>query len=175
MLAARGPRTRRTDSRSGALALDVDAATDHRARRLRLGFVVGRFLGHKSVSHNGAVYGHSASLVLLPEAAAWAVVLGNEDLVNGTALGGGEPGPLPYADEWARRGTAAGAASAQAVPWRPRCILRGLRIPKLLGGTRIEDGRLAANISGQPTRLTPLRQSRFLAENRLIDAVPGGL
>ena len=32
-----------------------------------IGFMVGKFRGHKSVSHSGAVYGHSASLVFLPD------------------------------------------------------------------------------------------------------------
>jgi CubicO group peptidase (beta-lactamase class C family) len=137
-----------------------------------LGFVVGRFLGHKSVGHNGAVYGHSASLVLLPEAGLGAVVLGNEDLVNGRTrrlanlalslmlrAGCGEEAPLaPPPLRLAPRVLAAFCGDYES--------------QSFWAELRIEDGRLAANISGQPTRLTPLRQSRFLAENRVTDAVP---
>ncbi|HXP60917.1 MAG TPA: serine hydrolase domain-containing protein [Dongiaceae bacterium] len=138
-----------------------------------LGFVVGRLLGHKSVSHNGAVYGHSASLVLLPEARLGAVVLGNEDLVNGRtrrlanlalslmlAAGRAEE-PPPLAPPPLK--LSPGVLAAFCGDYESQSFWAELRI---------ENGRLAANISGQPTRLTPLRQSRFLAENRVTDAVP---
>ena len=47
-----------------------------------LGFLVGKFREHKSVSHSGAVYGHSASLVFLPEPKIGVIILANEDVVN---------------------------------------------------------------------------------------------
>jgi CubicO group peptidase (beta-lactamase class C family) len=137
-----------------------------------LGFVVGKLRGHKTVSHNGAVYGHSASLVFLPDARLGAVVLGNEDLVNGRvqklanlalslmlAVGRAEDPPPP------------------PVPLRlrPRVLapFRGdYESQSFWAELRIKDGRLAANISGQPTRLTPLQESRFLADSRVNDAVP---
>ena len=48
-----------------------------------LGFMVGKFRKHKAISHNGAVYGHSTSLVFLPESKIGVVLLCNEDIVNG--------------------------------------------------------------------------------------------
>ena len=48
-----------------------------------LGFMVGKFGKHRSISHNGAVYGHSASLVLLPDEKIGVVLLCNDDIVNG--------------------------------------------------------------------------------------------
>ena len=44
--------------------------------------MVGKFRAHKTVSHNGAVYGCSSSLVFVPGAKIGVVVLGNEDVVN---------------------------------------------------------------------------------------------
>ncbi len=47
-----------------------------------LGFAVGRFRGHRTVGHNGAVYGHSALLLYLPETQLGVVFLANDDIVN---------------------------------------------------------------------------------------------
>ena len=137
-----------------------------------LGFVVGRLLGHKSVSHNGAVYGHSASLVLLPEAGLGAVVLGNEDLVSGRTR--------RLANQALSLMLTAGRAEEPPLAPPPLKLSPGVlaafcgdyESQSFWAELRIEEGRLAANISGQPTRLTPLGQARFLAENRVTDAVP---
>ncbi|HEY0548482.1 MAG TPA: serine hydrolase domain-containing protein, partial [Verrucomicrobiae bacterium] len=48
-----------------------------------LAFMIGKFREHRTVSHNGAVYGHSTSLVVLPEKKIAVIVLANEDIVNG--------------------------------------------------------------------------------------------
>jgi len=137
-----------------------------------LGFVAGKFRGHKMVSHNGAVYGHSASLVFLPEATLGAVVLGSEDLVTGRIRRLAElalslmlavkraedppPAPVPL------------RLSPDALA--PFC--GDYESQSFWAELRIEDGRLAANISGQPTRLTPVGQARLLADSRVNDAVP---
>ena len=137
-----------------------------------LGFGVGKFRGHQAVSHNGAVYGYSASLVFLPDAGLGAVVLGNEDIVTGriqklanlalslmlAAGRGEEPPPAPVPLSLSTNVLAPFCGDYESQSFRAEL--------------RIEDGRLAANISGQPTRLTPVGQSRFLAESRVNDAVP---
>jgi CubicO group peptidase (beta-lactamase class C family) len=137
-----------------------------------LGFVVGKFRGHNTVSHNGAVYGHSASLVFLPDARLGAVVLANEDLVNGRvqklanlalslmlAFGRAEaPPPAP--------------APLRPAPDVLAPFCGDYESQSFWAELKIEDGRLAANISGRPTRLTPLQESRFLADSRVNDAVP---
>jgi hypothetical protein len=48
-----------------------------------LGFSVGNFRGHKTVSHSGAVYGFTSSLIALVEPKLGVVVLANDDLATG--------------------------------------------------------------------------------------------
>lgn len=47
------------------------------------GFSVGKYRGRKSVSHSGAVYGFSSSLVALPQEKLAAIVLANDDVAMG--------------------------------------------------------------------------------------------
>lgn len=47
------------------------------------GFSVGKYRAHKSVSHSGAVYGFSSSLVALPQSKVAAIVLANDDVAMG--------------------------------------------------------------------------------------------
>jgi hypothetical protein len=48
-----------------------------------LGFLVGKYREHRTVSHSGAIYGHSTSLVVLPDEKIAVIVFANEDIVNG--------------------------------------------------------------------------------------------
>ena len=135
-----------------------------------LGFIVGRFRGHRTISHNGAVYGYSSLLVLLPEEKLAAVVLGNEDVVNGrirhigdtalslllaAKLGEKPPAPVhsPPPEDLARF---AGDYESQSF-W---------------AHLEVRDGRLLGEISGQPTRFEPAGGLSFTAGNRIDDAVP---
>ena len=45
--------------------------------------MVGKFHDHKAVSHNGTVYGHSTSFTYLPELKIAAILLCDDDIVNG--------------------------------------------------------------------------------------------
>ncbi len=134
-----------------------------------LGFMVGKFRKHKAISHNGAVYGHSASLVFLPESKIGVVLLCNEDIVNGNlgrlsnlALGlmleakRGEPLPAPplvltvpaetltpFAGEYESAGTWAEIA--------------------------VKAGRLAGKLAGQPVRFLPIGPLEFLVDGRTAD------
>jgi CubicO group peptidase (beta-lactamase class C family) len=137
-----------------------------------LGFAVGKFREHKTVSHNGAVYGCSSSLVFLPEPKLGVVVLGNEDVANArigklanaglallleTKLGEkatNAPKPLTLA---------AGELASYAGEYESQSYWAHLEV---------KAGRLEADISGQPTRLTPVGARRFLADSRIHEAVP---
>lgn len=164
-----------------------------------LGFMVERFREHRAISHNGAVYGYSASLMLLPEEKLAVVVLGNEDVatgrihcLSGAALGllleakFGEQPPAP--SEPGRQSDGPGARAGAVTPGEaPRAKgdrpTRGQR-PELadLAGdyesqsywARLEarNGQLAGEVSGQPTKFTPAGESRFAAHSRLEDATP---
>jgi CubicO group peptidase (beta-lactamase class C family) len=137
-----------------------------------LGFMVGSFQGHKLVSHSGAVYGHSSTLVFLPEVKLGAVVLANEDLVNARVqhlanaalslmlqMKCGEPVPSP----------------PQVVPSLAddlRQFVGEYESQSYWARLGITTGTLAAEISGQQVRLIPIAPGRFLAESRIHDAVP---
>jgi CubicO group peptidase (beta-lactamase class C family) len=135
-----------------------------------LGFMVGKFRDHKTISHNGAVYGCSSSLVFLPGAKIGVVVLGNEDEVNGRigklanfALSlmlevklGETPPSLPEPFSLSADALAAFAGDYESQSYWAKLEAKG--------------GRLSANISGQPTKLTPVGPLRFLADSRVNDA-----
>ncbi|HEY5909828.1 MAG TPA: serine hydrolase domain-containing protein [Verrucomicrobiae bacterium] len=137
-----------------------------------LGFLVGKFREHPCISHNGAVYGHSSSLVFLPDVKIGAVVLGNEDVVNARiqklanlalslmleAKRGEEPPPVPPALDLSAETLAAFAGDYQSQSFWAKL--------------EVKERRLIANISGQATRLTAIEPLRFLADSRVSDAAP---
>ena len=137
-----------------------------------LGFSVGEFQGHKVVRHNGAVYGHSSSLEFLPDVKLGVVVLSNEDIVNARIqklanlalslmLAAKRGEKLPPA-------TASMVLSAEALG----AFSGDYESPSYWARLTAADGRLLADLSGQPVKLTPVAALRFLADSRLHDAVP---
>lgn len=132
-----------------------------------LGFMIGTFRAHRTVSHTGAVYGHSSSLVILPDAKLAAIVLANEDIANGPvrrisqealsllvqAKLGETPPPKPEPYPAAELGRFAGDYESQSY-WA-----------KL----EIKDGKLTGDISGQPTRFAPTGELKFAAFSRIED------
>lgn len=139
-------------------------------RGFGLGFAVGTFRGHRAVSHSGAVYGHSTSLVLLPEKQLAAIVLANEDIANGRV----------------RRITHAAlsllleAKFAETPPSPPpphrieelSPFAGDFESPAHWARLEVRDGRLAGNLSGQPTRFTARSELEFTADSRIEDAAP---
>lgn len=137
-----------------------------------LGFMVGKFRSHKTISHNGAVYGCSSSLVFLPATKLGVVVLGNEDIVNARiqklanlalslmleAKTGEKPPPSPTPLSLTAEAFAAFTGDYESQSYWARL--------------EVNAGRLTANISGQPTKLTPVELLRFLADSRMHDATP---
>lgn len=133
-------------------------------RGFGIGFVIGKFRDHLAVGHNGAVYGHSTAFTLLPEHDLGVVVVGNEDIANGriqhlsnlalSLLLEAKLGEKPPAREpAATTGLARYVGDYESESYWARLELR--------------DGRLAANISGQPATLTFLGEHRFLANSRI--------
>ena len=137
-----------------------------------LGFALGKFRNHKTVGHNGAVYGHSTALLYLPDTGLGVVVLGNEDIVNARIsrlanLGlslmleckNGEkppvsPTPVPLNDAGLQ--VFAGAWESQSF-W---CEIF------------VRNGRLEGNYSGQPCTFTPVGQDTLLLNSRIHDDIP---
>jgi CubicO group peptidase (beta-lactamase class C family) len=134
-----------------------------------LGFHVGKFRGHKSISHSGAVYGFSSSLVLLPEPKVAAIVLGNEDIANGRiqrianaalsllleAATGEKPPKPPAPFDPGDLSPLAGDYESQSYWAR----------------LTVQDGGLTGDISGQPTRFRPWGPRQFVADSRLENGV----
>lgn len=135
-----------------------------------LGFMVGKFREHRSISHNGAVYGHSTSLVVLPDKKIAVIVLGNEDIVNGRIrrisnfalaqmleAGFNEPSPAP------------------AVPFKPSdlaALAGDYESQSYWARLEVRGGKLVGDLSGQPTRFTAVSELRFTADSNLEDATP---
>jgi len=134
-----------------------------------LGFIIGKFRGHRTIGHNGAVYGCSSLLVLLPEQKLATVVLGNEDIVNGrirhigdTALGlllaakfGEKPPPVAKVSSPENLARFAGDYESQSF-W---------------AHLEVRGGRLRGVISGQPTQFVPAGELKFTADSRMDDAL----
>ncbi len=135
-----------------------------------LGFMVGKFRGHKSLGHMGAVYGHTSSLALVPDAKLGVVVLSNEDIATGpiakltnTALSlmveaklGEKPLPEPKPIQLAPQELAALAGEYESASYWAKIEAAG--------------GKLTGNLSGQRITLTPVEPLKFLAEGRLMNA-----
>ncbi|MGO9109537.1 MAG: serine hydrolase domain-containing protein [Thermoguttaceae bacterium] len=137
-----------------------------------LGFMVGKFHNHMAVSHNGAVYGYSSSLILLPEAKIGAVLLCNEDDVNGNVgrltnmavalmleAKLGEPfAPPPAPIKLSPDALAPFAGEYEsASTWAE---------------LEVKDGRLIGKIAGYPVHLIPIEPLKFLADGRVADRSP---
>jgi CubicO group peptidase (beta-lactamase class C family) len=134
-----------------------------------LGFVVGKFQGHRTIGHNGAVYGHSTAFVILPGEKIGVAVIGNEDIVNGrigkianTALSLmleaklGEKPPLPYPYKAPDLAELAGDYESQSFWAR----------------LEIKDGALVGNLSGQRAKFTPAGEFKFTVDSRIDAASP---
>jgi len=135
-----------------------------------LGFSIGKFRDHRSVSHSGAVYGHSTSLVLLPAEKLGVIVLANEDIVNGRVRRISQTAlslllqakllkPLPETPvTFAHESLADFTGEFES--------------PSFWARLEVREGKLSGNISGQPTRFTPRSPLTFVADSRLDDATP---
>jgi serine beta-lactamase-like protein LACTB len=136
-----------------------------------VGFMVGKFQGHKSVGHSGAVYGHSAAMTFLPELKIGVAVLSNEDIVTGpigklaakalalmvaAKLGKpSEPSPTPI----------------ELAPAELAVFVGQYESSSYWAKIDIVDGRLVGAISGQSVSLTPIAPLKFLADGRMSNAV----
>jgi hypothetical protein len=137
-----------------------------------LGFSVNRYRDHKTVQHNGAVYGFSTSMVVLSEARIGVIVLSNADIAGGPVK---------------RLSDAAIDLLLEAVRGQPLdkptqpIELPSEALAELAGDyestsywARLEvTGRsLRAVLSGQPLELTAVEPLKFLADGRMMRRSP---
>lgn len=134
-------------------------------RGFGLGFSVGQYRGHRSVGHSGAVFGHSTTLTILPEAQIACIVLVNEDIANGRvraianvaldwALFQGRELPLPE-----RR------RDYQEVDLSP--FVGAFESESYWAELKLEGDRLVGDLSGQPTQFRCVAKDEFLVDNRI--------
>jgi serine beta-lactamase-like protein LACTB len=133
-----------------------------------LGFAVGSFRGHKTVSHMGAVYGFTSSVIGLPQHKLGVVVLVNDDIATGPvrrlanaglallleAKLGERPPAKPAPLQLPRAELAPFAGDYESESWWA----------KLDPG----EGVLRANVSGQRMTLTPVAPLKFEANGRIV-------
>lgn len=136
------------------------------------GFSVGTYRSHKSVSHSGAVYGFSSSLVALPNEKLAAIVLANDDVAMGPvtrlsndaldlllAVKLGEKKPTPKAtfkSEHAFLSQCAGHYESESY-WAE---------------IEFDDGGSRINMSGQRMTLRPVGEESFEADGRVAHRAP---
>jgi CubicO group peptidase (beta-lactamase class C family) len=133
-----------------------------------LGFHVGKFRSHRKISHTGAVYGFTSSLIVLPEQKIGVIVLANEDIATGpvqrlsdTALDlmlearigekpPSEPVPFPLS------------------PSELKTFVGDFESQSYWARIEVQDGKLNANISGQPMTFTAVKPMEFVADGRYV-------
>jgi len=134
-----------------------------------LGFIVGKFREHRTISHNGAVYGYSSLLVLLPEEKLAAIVLGNEDVVNGRIRHIGDTAlSLLLA---AKLGEKPPEPANPPSPQDLRRFAGDYESQSFWARLEVRDGKLLGEISGQPTKFVPVGEMTFTAHNRIDEAL----
>lgn len=137
-----------------------------------IGLALGKFREHKTIGHNGAVYGHSTALLYLPDAQLGVVVLANEDIVNARvsrlanlALSlmlqiktGEKPPIVPDAMKMSEK-----ELEDYAGPYESQSFWAELSV---------KDGKLIGNYAGQPCVFTPTGKDTFRLNSRIHDDVP---
>jgi CubicO group peptidase (beta-lactamase class C family) len=135
-----------------------------------LGFSVGKFRGHRTIGHNGAVYGYSSQFVLLPEEKLAAIVLGNQDVANGRIHHIGDTAlSLLLQVKFGEQPPS--AAKLSPPPEELARFAGDYESQSYWAHLEVRDGRLAGEISGQPTRFVPAGELSFTAHSRVDDAM----
>jgi CubicO group peptidase (beta-lactamase class C family) len=128
-------------------------------------FMIGRSRGRKIVSHSGAVYGFTSSLVAMPEEQLGVIVLCNDDLAVG---------PVQKINDAAWDLLLEAKHGEQPQPDAPTIATQ---LDRFAGEYESESywaslqpkgGILLANISGQQMTFRPIAENRFEANGRLV-------
>ncbi|MBI2946299.1 MAG: beta-lactamase family protein [Verrucomicrobia bacterium] len=137
-----------------------------------LGFSVGNFRQHKTVSHMGAVYGFTSAITAIPQHKVGVVVLCNDDIVVG---------PVRKLNNAALGLLLEAKIGEMSPPPAPAVKLSGAELQSFAGEYESESfwakiepngDELRANISHQRLELRPLGGLRFEGEGRLAHQSP---
>ena len=137
-----------------------------------VGFALGKFREHKTVGHNGAVYGHSTALTYLPDTRLGVVVMGNEDIVNARI---GRLANLALSLMLEAKTGEKPAAPAATITLSDEALEAYAGVYESQSfwcELRAKGGRLEGDYSGQPVVLTPAGKDSFLLNSRIHDDVP---
>jgi len=144
--------------RTGTLAEMFAPQLTHETNGFGLGFSVGHFRGRKTVSHTGAVYGFTSSLVAAPGERVGVIVLCNDDLATG---------PVRKLSNLALRLMLGEVEeSGNAAPENPSDLAAftgDYESESFWGRVEVEGGKLSLNCSGQRLALKPNGRLRFEA------------
>ena len=135
-----------------------------------LAFMIGKFREHRTVGHNGAVFGHSTSFIVLPEKKIAVIVLGNEDIVNGRIRRISNFALAEMLE--AKFGETSPPAAAPFTPQDLRIFAGDYESQSYWARLEVRDGKLIGNMSTQPTKFTPTGELKFIADSHLEDATP---
>jgi len=135
-----------------------------------LGFIVGQWRGRRLISHNGAIYGFSSLLYLLPEEKLAVVVLANEDIVNGRTRHIAEAGLAQLLE--AKLGEKPPPPDTIPAPPNLAALAGDYESQSFWARLETRDGQLTGDISGQRVVFTPAGGLNFAAHSRLDDATP---
>lgn len=135
-----------------------------------IAFMIGKFREHRTVGHNGAVFGHSTSLVVLPEKKIAVIVLGNEDIVNGRIRRISNFALAQMLE--AKFGETSPAPAAPFTPQDLKIFADDYESQSYWAKLEVRDQKLVGNLSSQPTKFTPTGELKFTADSHLEDATP---
>jgi CubicO group peptidase (beta-lactamase class C family) len=132
-----------------------------------LGFYVGQFRDRKKVSHSGAVYGFSSSLVAIPDLKVGVIVLANEDIAMGPVRKLSDAALGWTVD--AKLGTDPPKEQEPSAPppIAPKKFIGDYESVSYWAHIKEDtDGALMLNISGQRFALTATGKDEFVADGR---------
>jgi CubicO group peptidase (beta-lactamase class C family) len=134
-----------------------------------LGFLLSKFRGRRVASHTGAVYGYSTLLAILPDEKLAVVALCNEDIAAGRARRMGDAALSALIEaKFGERPPVTAPAPRAAIG-----MFEGdYESESFWARIEARDGTLIGDISGQPTRFTPLGDGQFAADSRVESATP---
>ena len=137
-----------------------------------LGFAVGSYRNHPVVSHSGAVYGFSTSLVMLPRSGIAVVVLSNSDISSGPVRQLMDAS-LDLLLEVVEKEPPAPADQAEIAPTSNEDQFIGdYESTSFWAKVEKSNGKLQLNLSSQQLELTNVGHHKYLARGRIMNRVP---
>ena len=137
-----------------------------------LGFGVNRYRGHKTAQHNGAVYGFSTSLVVLPAERIGVVVLSNADIAGAPVKRLAEAALDLLLEAVVGEKPTEAPTVAQVMPDELARLAGHYESNSYWAELRVVDGELIGELSGQPITMSPRGGGKFVADGRVMNRAP---